>query len=79
LDDYILDLMADATVAGRGDGSDDDSKGDGDKQEAVVVGGEENAITGIMQDNVLLEHESGSVLSENDIRQDCKKELHKYR
>jgi hypothetical protein len=44
LDDYILDLMIDATVAG-GDGSDNDSDGGGDNQEAVVVGGEENAIT----------------------------------
>jgi hypothetical protein len=43
LDDYILDLMADATVAGRGDGSDDDSKGDGDKQEAVVVNNRNHA------------------------------------
>jgi hypothetical protein len=74
LDDYVWDLMIDATVAG-GDGSDDDSSGDGN-QEAVVVEGEENAIiTRIMQENVLLEHESDSVLSENDIRQECKEEL----
>lgn len=66
--------MVDATVSG-GDGSDDD----GDKEEAVVVGGEENAITRIMQENVLLEHESDSVLSETDIRQECKEELRKYK
>jgi hypothetical protein len=80
LDDYILDLMVGATVAG-GDSSDDDSSGgdsNGANQEAGVAG-EENAIARIMQENVLLGHESDSVLSENDIRQECKEELRKYK
>jgi hypothetical protein len=64
--------MVDATVS---DG--DSSDNDGNNEEAVVAGGEENAITRIMQKNVLLEHESDSVLSETDIRQECKEELRK--
>jgi hypothetical protein len=70
--------MIDATVAGD-DGCDDDIDGDCINQEAVVVGGEESPITRIMQDNVLLEHESDSVLSQNDMRQECKEELRRYK
>lgn len=36
------------------------------------------AITRIKQENIL-EHDLDSVFSEDDIRQDCKEELHKYK
>ena len=35
-------------------------------------------MTRIMQENIL-EHDLDSVFSEDDIRQDCKEELHKYK
>jgi hypothetical protein len=80
LDKYILDLMVDATVVGNND-SDNDNCGNSNSnnQEACVVGGEENAMTRIMQENVLLGDDSDSVLYATDIRQGCKDELCKYK
>ena len=79
--DYILDLMVDATVVGNDDSDSDNSDDDSNSnnQEACVVGGEENAMTRIMQENVLLVDDSDSVLSATDIRQGCEDELLKYK
>ena len=69
LDDYILDLMVDATVVGNDDIDNDNSdNSNSNNQEACVVGGEENAMTRIMQENVLLGDDSNSVLSATVIR-----------
>ena len=81
LNDYILDLMVDATVVGNDDSDSDnsDDNSNSNNQEACVVGGEENAMTRIIQENVLLGDDSDSVLSATDIRQGCEDELLKYK
>jgi len=76
LDDYILDLMVGATVAG-GDSSDGESDGD-DNKEAVVVPAVENAMTRIIQENIT-KRDDNSLSSKYSIREECKDEIRNYK